>query len=120
VSKRLASRYSSGPSHNWCKSKCPDWKKINAGRHKLFEGPQPYENDHFDVVVSNQVFEHISGAELRQVLEKTSRVLKPGGFLLALFPRADVWFEGHLGVMRRTVCRNGQGCNGAILPFVTF
>lgn len=38
VSKRLASRYSSGPSRNWVKTKCPGWKRINAGRHKLFEG----------------------------------------------------------------------------------
>ena len=39
MSKRLASRYSSGPSRNWVKTKCPGWKRINAGRHKIFEGP---------------------------------------------------------------------------------
>jgi hypothetical protein len=38
VSKRLASRYSSGPSRNWVKVKCPGWKRINAERHKMFEG----------------------------------------------------------------------------------
>jgi len=38
VSKRLASRYSSGPSRNWIKAKCPDWKRDNAERGKLFEG----------------------------------------------------------------------------------
>ena len=38
VSKRLSSRHSSGPSRNWIKSKCPDWKRINVERHKLFEG----------------------------------------------------------------------------------
>jgi bifunctional non-homologous end joining protein LigD len=38
VSKRLASRYSSGSSRNWVKVKCPDWKRINVERHKLFEG----------------------------------------------------------------------------------
>ena len=38
VSKRLASRYSSGPSRNWVKVKCPDWKRDNAERGKLFEG----------------------------------------------------------------------------------
>ena len=43
VSKRLASRYSSGPSRNWVKVKCPDWKRINAGRHKLFEAPRTPE-----------------------------------------------------------------------------
>ena len=39
VSKRLASRYSGGPSRNWVKSKCPGWKRINAERYRLFEGP---------------------------------------------------------------------------------
>ena len=43
VSKRMASRYSSGPSRNWVKTKCPDWKRINSERHKLFEGPRKSE-----------------------------------------------------------------------------
>jgi bifunctional non-homologous end joining protein LigD len=37
VSKRLSSRYVSGPSRYWTKSKCPDWKRDNAERHRLFE-----------------------------------------------------------------------------------
>jgi len=40
VSKRLASRYVSGPSRNWTKSKCPNWKRDNAERHRLFELPK--------------------------------------------------------------------------------
>jgi ATP dependent DNA ligase domain len=40
VSKRKGSRYSSGPSRNWVKTKCPGWKRINAERHRLFEGPR--------------------------------------------------------------------------------
>ena len=40
VSKRLSSRYASGPSRNSVKTKCPDWKRVNAERHKLFEGPR--------------------------------------------------------------------------------
>jgi ATP dependent DNA ligase domain len=43
VSKRRSSRYSSGPSRNWVKTKCPGWKRINAGRHKMFEGPRKPE-----------------------------------------------------------------------------
>jgi len=39
VSKRLASRYASGPSRNWVKTKCPHWKHINAERWRIFEGP---------------------------------------------------------------------------------
>ena len=37
VSKRRTSGYSSGPSRHWVKIKCPDWKRDNAERHKLFE-----------------------------------------------------------------------------------
>jgi hypothetical protein len=43
VSKRLASRYSSGPSRNWVKVKCPGWKRINAERWRIFEGPRKPE-----------------------------------------------------------------------------
>ena len=39
VSKCLASRYASGPSRNWVKTKCPDWKRINAERWRIFEDP---------------------------------------------------------------------------------
>ena len=41
VSKRLASRYASGPSRNWVKTKCPG--RINPGRHKIFKGPRKTE-----------------------------------------------------------------------------
>ena len=40
MSKRLASRYSGGPSRNWVKTKCPGWKRINAERAvACFEDP---------------------------------------------------------------------------------
>jgi len=38
LSKRLSSRYISGPSRAWTKSKCPNWRRTNAHRHKLFAG----------------------------------------------------------------------------------
>jgi hypothetical protein len=41
--KCLASRYSSGPSRNWVKTKCRDWKRINAERWRIFEGPRKPE-----------------------------------------------------------------------------
>ena len=43
VSKRLASRYVSGPSRHWVKSKCPQWKRINAERWRIFKGPRKPE-----------------------------------------------------------------------------
>jgi hypothetical protein len=43
VSKRLASRYASGPSRNWVKTKCPDWRRINSERWRIFNQPEPTE-----------------------------------------------------------------------------
>ena len=54
VSKRLASRYSSGPSRNWVKTKCSAWKRINAERHKLFEGPRKPEQTEAQKTLAKQ------------------------------------------------------------------
>jgi ATP-dependent DNA ligase len=43
VSKRLASRYSSGASRNWLKTKCPSWARANANRSELFQRPNKPE-----------------------------------------------------------------------------
>ena len=43
VSKRRSSRYSSGPSRNWVKTKCPAWKRANSERWRIFEGPRKPE-----------------------------------------------------------------------------
>jgi SAM-dependent methyltransferase len=56
----------------------------------------PFSDGFFDVVVSNQVFEHVP--DLHAVLAEISRVLRPGGVLLSLFPDASCWREGHCGV----------------------
>ena len=56
----------------------------------------PFPDDYFDLVVSNQVFEHVS--DLHIVLNEIYRVLKPAGRLLCLFPSKDVIREGHCGI----------------------
>jgi ATP-dependent DNA ligase len=38
VSKRLSSRYVSGPSRYWFKTKCEGWRRDNTERFRLFEG----------------------------------------------------------------------------------
>ena len=55
-----------------------------------------FPSDRFDMVVSNQVFEHIE--DLDAVLAEIARVLVPGGTLHALFPVNETWWEGHFGV----------------------
>jgi len=56
----------------------------------------PFPDNNFDLVVSNQVFEHIS--IMHTVLKEIERVLKPGGKLFCLFPSKDVLREGHCGI----------------------
>jgi SAM-dependent methyltransferase len=60
------------------------------------DGRIPFDDRSFDVVVANQVFEHIP--QPRPAFAEIARVLKPGGTLIALFPDNSVWFEGHLGI----------------------
>lgn len=60
------------------------------------EGHIPFGDGSFDLVVSNQVLEHVE--HLDKVLSEISRVLRPGGKFLFLFPDISVWREGHCGI----------------------
>ena len=59
-------------------------------------GVIPFDDESFDVVVSNQVFEHVPNID--EALREIARVLRPGGTALNLFPDASVWREGHCGI----------------------
>jgi len=56
----------------------------------------PFPDATFDLVVNNQVMEHVE--DLDAVLAEIHRVLKPGGAALSVFPSIDVWREGHIGI----------------------
>jgi SAM-dependent methyltransferase len=60
------------------------------------DAPLPYPDGTFDVILSNQVFEHID--ELAPVLERLHRVLRDDGHMLLHFPSAEVIREAHLGM----------------------
>lgn len=66
------------------------------GIEEIRDGRLPYPDGHFDLVVSNQVLEHVE--RLDSAVDELARVLKPGGRLLALFPTAEVLREAHCGV----------------------
>lgn len=59
-------------------------------------GKIPFPDASFDVVVSNQVIEHVEDLEL--TLAEMHRVLRPGGVMLSVFPHKSVWREGHCGI----------------------
>jgi SAM-dependent methyltransferase len=59
-------------------------------------GEIPFEDFYFDVVISNQVFEHIK--EKESVLKEIERVLKINGFMYHHFPSKEVIREGHIGI----------------------
>jgi len=78
-----------------------DWKdnipKEILGRiSKINNNIIDYDDNTFDFVISNQVFEHIE-EPLGSYME-ISRVLKPGGVMYAIFPNKSVWYEGHVGL----------------------
>ena len=59
-------------------------------------GPLPFGDDTFDVVISDQVFEHVVPIEAS--VREIERVLKPGGVSYHHFPSRTVWREGHIGI----------------------
>jgi SAM-dependent methyltransferase len=63
---------------------------------KMQDDAIPFPSEHFDLVINNQVLEHVP--DLRGVVREMARVLKPGGIVLSLFPDKSIWFEGHCGL----------------------
>jgi SAM-dependent methyltransferase len=60
------------------------------------DGHIPFKDNQFEIVLSNQVFEHV--ADLNATLREIYRVLKPNGMLLSLFPDNMIWREGHTDI----------------------
>ena len=58
--------------------------------------PWPWPEARFDVVVSNQVLEHVR--DHRHFLTQLRRVLRPGGFSVHVFPTRHCWIEPHLHI----------------------
>lgn len=63
---------------------------------EIHDGHLDFPDAFFDLVVNNQVFEHVEN--LDGVLGEIYRVLKPGGKVLSLFPSRDTVREPHCGI----------------------
>jgi SAM-dependent methyltransferase len=59
-------------------------------------GVTDFPDGHFDLVISNQVLEHVTDPEA--VIADIFRMIRPGGLFLAAFPVTETWYEGHVGL----------------------
>lgn len=64
--------------------------------HRMSDDRIPFDAETFDIVLSNQVMEHVP--DLGAVSREIARVLKPGGLVIHVFPDGGVWREGHCGI----------------------
>lgn len=69
---------------------------VSAQIEQVARGPLPFDDETFDLIYANQVFEHVFEPE--PVVRDIGRLLKPNGVFLALFPCRGTWYEGHVGV----------------------
>ena len=53
----------------------------------------PFADASFDAIVSNMVFEHVMHPQ--EVLRELHRVLRPGGFMMHMWPSSEAVYEGH-------------------------
>lgn len=60
------------------------------------DGKVPFEDGFFDVIISNQVFEHV--VDKPTVLANLKRALNDDGFMHHHFPSKEVMREGHTGI----------------------
>lgn len=75
--------------------------------------PLPFADGWFDVVVTNQVIEHL--AEPAPAVAELARVLRPGGHLVAIFPTREVVVEPHVKAPLVHRLRNGSAAQRAAL-----
>lgn len=64
----------------------------------------PFDDNTFDVVISDQVFEHVQNYP--EALAEIKRVLKPGGCGLHVIPSRYNPIEGHVFIPLATIVRN--------------
>jgi len=71
-------------------------KNIPEKISRIEKNKTKYEDNTFDYVVSNHVFEHIESPI--SSFKEISRILKPNGTLFIIFPNKSVWYVGYIGL----------------------
>ncbi len=68
------------------------------GRLRYYEegGRLPFDDNSFDVIVSDQVFEHV--VPIESAVQEIERVCRASGVMYHHFPSRAVWREGHIGI----------------------
>ncbi|MCU0608245.1 MAG: class I SAM-dependent methyltransferase [Chitinispirillaceae bacterium] len=74
------------PNVDICKSRGIETRALNIEREKL-----PYPDEHFDVVLANQVLEHVK--DHFYVVSEISRVIKKGGVFIVGVPNMAAWHD---------------------------
>jgi SAM-dependent methyltransferase len=71
---------------------------LEGGQIRAIEekGDLPWPPRSFDVVLANQVFEHVT--DFDATIARIERVLATNGHLVLHFPSREVWREGHIGI----------------------
>lgn len=81
-------------------------RQIEIGSRPVLQGLSPPTSEHyrlpfddhtFDVVISDQVLEHVSN--FPEVVTELHRVMKPGGVFLHFFPSKFAVIEGHTKIL---------------------
>ena len=98
---RAAGYDACGVDIRWPGANIGDIEASELGREGVLRyyeegGRLPFDDDSFDVVVSDQVFEHV--VPLEASVREIERVLRPGGVAYHHFPSRAVWREGHIGI----------------------
>ena len=75
------------------KTEFPETSWDDVVRHSP-DGTWPFSNSSFDIVVSNQVLEHVE--DLDGFFSECFRILRPGGFAIHVFPTRRMLVEPHL------------------------
>lgn len=68
----------------------------NISVGSLFDLRLPYEDNTFDLIMSDQVFEHVQ--DQVRVFQELRRIMKPGGHAVHLIPARYMPIEGHIHV----------------------